>query len=304
MSAWESRWAFLSQSDAIVKADANLMGVPIDRVYYLGTICGRRAQEDWDGLPTHFDPRSQRWMFSLHMETAERILRDALALNREVIKAKLAGGGVTQAKKVRQVWDRQIELLVVEAKEGQRAELLRRTEQLLIAWEEELIPQYLAKQPTLTDLVSERESALDEREKDMRHNIVLKRKIKKRESGVEVPHLPAPNPYTRAVEPLKLDPSSRAPPRAQIKEPIRQPHLPSMIPQLEAVVARQQAELRKEQRLLARLRELEDSHRRLRIPPAQEFEPVIQGDRNDVGIRPRTPRHYSPVRQHQGILCR
>ena len=51
----------------------------------------------------------------------------------------------------------------------------------------------------LADLVSESESALEERKKDMKRCAHLKKKTNKRESGVEIALVPAPNPSTHCI---------------------------------------------------------------------------------------------------------
>ena len=65
--------------------------------------------------------------------------------------------------------------------------------------------------------------------------------------------MPASNPITRAVEPLKLDPSSWGTPGAPFRGTKRQSQLPTIIPQQEAVGADRGWSYRQEQRLRVQL---------------------------------------------------
>jgi hypothetical protein len=62
--------------------------------------------------------------------------------------------GDNGAHLVRAEWSAAIAELVVEWGEGQQAEMFRRTSRVIEGWEAELIPEYLAQQASMEEVVS------------------------------------------------------------------------------------------------------------------------------------------------------
>jgi hypothetical protein len=89
--------------------------------------------------------------------------------------------GDNGAHLVRTEWSAAIAELVMERREGQQAELFRRTSRVIEGWEAELIPEYLAQQASMEEVVSGSGLELEERVQGWKHQEMLKRKQRKKQ---------------------------------------------------------------------------------------------------------------------------
>jgi len=290
-------WGLLVQMDA----EGDPLGPMAERILYRGPILGVQPGRQ-DGLMCEFTGVPPELAYKVTLDVAEKALKAELQLRAAEMRASIRQHGMDGAKQGRAGWTALLRQLLVEKRVGQIAELFRRTERIITSWEEELIPEYVARVASLEQTVEESEAELEQRVQKMYRRGKLKQHLKgERRDGSR--RDAAPPLSKRAVGPQETNPPGvdqndrieRRQPRipderamAQMVERACAEREASMLAQIEGLLRQQIAERRplSPVRASSRKRELYQGQSASELPSAGlEQSPVGELDQSR-GMKP------------------
>ncbi len=271
----EANWNYLSQ----LEQSADAFGVPAERVWFCGRICGYGPGER-QGLPAGFCPRRGVDAYYIALDTAEKALTHVLGPFSQCFEAKVGEGGLAEGKRLRGEWSAMLNDLIAETRPGQLGELYRRTERVFREVEEAAIEGYQAPRQSLDEAVHQSEAELDEK-------AALRKKRSKKEPK-------ARGSTVGAVPPPRLSDEERGggPLPKTTKSSGREANLPPKFEKRRDEVSGEESERtrwrKREEEIYARIEGLMAASAALRLPPLDVQGAGREGEFAGTGARPKT----------------
>jgi hypothetical protein len=188
-------------------AEGDPMGPMAERILYQGPIRGYQPGQR-NGLVCEFTGMPPKLAYKVTLDVAEKALKAEMQRRAPAMRACIQHECLEGAKLVRAEWSRVLHQLLTEKRMGQLGELYWRTQRIITTWEEEQIPNYVARTASLEQTVAESETELEQLVQRMHQRGKRKQHMKgerRRESqGCEAPPL-----SKREVGPQETNPPGK-----------------------------------------------------------------------------------------------